>query len=339
MKIIIVGSGIAGITFAETYRTLSPETQITLLTREQDGYYSRPMLSHGFSRKDVEQKIILKAFNQLLEKNICVISGVNVTDIQANTRTITVKGLAGLEALEYDVLILATGSAAMIPPPLQPYSEQFFILNSLQDLKTLRSFRLDLLQQQRKPHWAVIGGGLIGCEVASDLAISGDQVTLFHAMDRLMERQLTAADSVNLLNVLQIAPVTVLLNQQVSGFIKDADKIRVNASGKECANFDAVIVSCGFKPRIKLATNAGLETGRGIKVNQYLQSSDENIYALGDVAELPNGKLYAFIMPIRHQASWLANYLKERDQQPWSPPSFNPKAKVHGFTAEYPYIF
>jgi NAD(P)H-nitrite reductase large subunit len=102
--------------------------------------------------------------------------------------------------------------------------------------------------------------------------------------------------------------------------------------------FDAVIVSCGFKPRTELAELASLEVGRGIKVNQSMQTSDEAIYALGDVAELPNGKLYAFILPIRSQAHWLAGFIAGLEKKYWTPPAFNTKAKVHGFEAVYPYI-
>ena len=339
MRVIVIGSGVAGITFAEKYRALASDDQITVLTRESEGYYSRPMLSLGFSREGVEQSIILKPFNKLLENNICVISGVEVTAIDCINRTLYINGVDDLETLEYDKLILASGSAALIPPPFQADCKHFFLLNSLWDLKLLRKFRQPFLEQNTPPHWAIIGGGLIGCEVASDLAFSGDQVTLYHAMDRLMERQLVEEDSATLLAVMQTAGINVLLNQAVQGFQKNDDKVIVNVEGDTHPGHDAVIVSCGFKPRIELAVSANLEIGRGIKVNQYLQTSDEHIYALGDVAELPNGKLYAFILPIRNQALWLANYLTGQEKEPWTPPAFKPKAKVHGFEAANPYIF
>ena len=339
MRTIIIGSGVGGVTFADKYRALSPESQITLLTRETDGYYSRPMLSHGFSKEGVEQSIILKPFNKLLEKNICVISGVEVTTINRSARMVTVSGADGMDTLEYDQLILAMGSSAFIPPSFRPFRDQFFMLNSLTDLKRLRKFRQPFLDQGRHPEWAIIGGGLIGCEVASDLAVSGDQVILYHMMDRLMERQLVEEDSATLLEVMESSGVNILLEQSVLGFEKNGDEVLVNVENGNSKGFDGVIVSCGFKPRTELATEAGLETNRGIKVNQYLQTSDEHIYALGDVAELPNGKLYAFILPIRNHALWLAAYLSEQEKEPWTPPSFRAKAKVHGFEAANPYIF
>ncbi len=338
MNIVIIGSGIAGITFAEKLRQISADTKITLLTKENQGYYSRPLLSKGFSNDDIEEDIIIKPFNELLNNNICVVSGIEVTSIDRSKQLVNIKGIEQSETLEYDKLILAMGSAAFIPPPFLAFQDNFFLLNSLTDLKILRQFRQTILDKNVQPHWAIIGGGLIGCEVASDLALAGDKVSLFHAMDRLMERQLVEPDSATLLDVLQEAGINVLLNQSVKGFTKSNNKIQVTANNNP-AEFDGIIVSCGFKPRTELAEKAGLNTGRGIKTNQYLQTNDENISALGDIAEFPNGKLYAFIKPIRHQALWLANYLSQQENQPWTPPEFNPSAKVENFEASNPYLF
>lgn len=338
MKVIIIGSGIAGVTFAEQYRKSSPDAKITLLTRENEGYYSRPLLSRGFSEEGIEDFIIMKTFSALQEKNICVIHNVEVTSINPKEHYISVKGIDEIESLDYEKLIIATGSDALIPPPFIPYKDNFFLLNSLKDLIKLRRFRQPFLDKQQNPEWAVIGGGLIGCEVASDLAVSGDKVCLFHAMDRLMERQLVEEDSVKLINVLQNLGMEVRLNQAVNGIIKKSGKTCVQVQNK-LDSYDGVIVSCGFKPRISLAEQAGLQTNRGILVNQCLQTSEKNIFALGDVAELPNGKLYAFILPIRDQAKWLAQYFCNQPSGTWQPPEFSPEAKVHGFEADNPYIF
>ena len=364
MHIVIIGSGVAGVSFAEKYRALSADDDITLVTREHDGYYSRPLLSRGFTKADIEQSIILKPFDKLRQNNIKVLCDAEVTAINRVDKSIAI---LGSQTLLYDKLILAQGSSAFIPPPFRPYEKLFFCLNSLVDLKALRQFRQGFLDQNHQTHWAIVGGGLIGCEVASDLAMAGDNVTLFHAMDRLMERQLAAEDSTLLLKVLQDSGVKVLLNQAVQEFIKKDDCMDAGgttpwmeeveqcmeqlpratqgaiAGDKVCVRtevtteFDGLIVACGFKPRIELAELAGLETGRGIKVNPYLQTSDESIYALGDVAELPNGKLYAFILPIRNQALWLAEFLAGQQLESWTPPVFTTKAKVHGFEAAHPY--
>jgi NAD(P)H-nitrite reductase large subunit len=335
MKVVIVGSGIAGVTFAEKCRALMPDANIVLVTSEHDGYYSRPLLSRGFTKGDIEQSIILKSFDKLRENGIEVIAGCEVAAIDRHAKSVEIDGPGQEKALSYDTLILAQGSAAFVPPPFRPFEKLFFSLNSLADLKAMRLFRQPFLSQNKHPHWAVVGGGLIGCEVASDLATAGDKVTIFHAMDRLMERQLVAEDSATLLKVLQDSGVEVLLEQSVQGFAKENGKVCVITD--VTAEFDALIVACGFKPRTDLAEAAGLDVGRGIKVNPFLQTNDEAIFALGDAAELPNGKLYAYILPIRSQALWLANYLAGQDPNPWTSPAFSTKAKVHHFEAKQPY--
>ncbi len=335
MQIVIIGSGVAGVSFAEKYHALLAGDDITIVTRENDGYYSRPLLSRGFSKADIEQAIILKPFDKLRENSIKVLCDTDVSAISRVHKFISISGSGPEKQLQYDKLIIASGSSAFIPPPFRPYEQLFFCLNSLVDLKILRKFRQGLVDRNQQPQWAIIGGGLIGCEVASDLAVAGDKVTLFHAMDRLMERQLAAEDSALLLKVLQDSGIKVLLEQAVQGFGKNTGKFCVRTQVN--TEFDGLLVTCGFKPRTELAKLAGLAIGRGIKVNEYLQTSDEAIYALGDVAELPNGKLYAFILPIRNQALWLAEFLAGRKHEGWSPPVFTTKAKVHGFEALHPY--
>ncbi|MDO9105883.1 MAG: FAD-dependent oxidoreductase [Methylovulum sp.] len=335
MRVVIIGTGIAGVSFAEKYRALSTDADITLVTRENDGYYSRPLLSRGFSKDGIEQSIILKTFDKLRAGGISVINGTEITAINRSDKTLAINGCGQEKSLPYDRLILAQGSAAFVPPPFRADSDLFFCLNSFADLKALRKFRQAFLNANKRPHWAIIGGGLIGCEVASDLAIAGDKVTLFHAMGSLMERQLVSDDSALLLRVLQASGVQVLLNQAVKGFAKQDEKVCVKTD--VIGSFDALIVACGFKPNTALAEKAGLATGRGITVNPYLQTSDDAIYALGDVAELPDGKLYAFILPIRSQAFWLAEFLVGQEKNAWIPPVFTTKAKVHGFEAVHAY--
>lgn len=93
MQIVIIGSGAAGVSFAEKYSALSKGTDdITLVTREHDGYYSRPLLSRGFSKADIEQSIILKPFDKLRESNINVLCGAEVTAIHRAEKSIDING-------------------------------------------------------------------------------------------------------------------------------------------------------------------------------------------------------------------------------------------------------
>ena len=225
--------------------------------------------------------------------------------------------------LDYEILVLATGSAARIPPALAPFRPQFHTLNSLEDLMTLRRRRQQALERKARPRWAIIGGGLIGCEVASDLEKAGDAVTIFHRERRLLE---------------------VVLDERQSQalhdhFVSRGVRVRCNEELRElfpCGVFDGIIVAAGFVPRVELAREAGLATARGIVVNRRLRTADAAIYAVGDVAEI-EGRLYPFVSPIRSQALWLAAHIAQRNFEPWKPPAFSPIAKIHGFKPPLPH--
>ncbi len=338
--IAIIGSGIAGVTFAEETRKLDRQARITLLTRETFGYYSRPLLSNGFSRDEIEARIVLKPFPALAQEDIAVESGVDVIRLDRSSKTLYCTKGGEERSLTYDKLILAAGSGALIPPHFRSGAGLFHALNSLDDLIALRRLREKIHRRAGRPRWAVIGGGLIGCEISADLAKAGDEVVLFHALPRLMERQLREEDSAALLTVLRDAiGVEVLLDQAVLGFEGEELNLQVKLAGGEQAGFHGLIVACGFQPRIELARSAGLETRRGIAVDEFMTTSDPDIHAIGDCAELPDGKLYAYVAPARNQGLWLAKYLAGQVQEPWRAPPFKPKAKVPGFEATHPYLF
>jgi NAD(P)H-nitrite reductase large subunit len=307
MNIVIVGSGLAGVTVAEAL-SKSPRHRVTLVTAETHGYYSRPRLSHGLALSDEQAaKIVMKRFDALA--GVHVLPGTQVERIDRDKQQVA---LVGAKPLDYEVLVLATGSAARIPPPLQPHRERFFTMNSLDDLIALRRRRAEIGVRAR---WAVIGGGLIGCEVASDLHKAGDAVTLFHREARLLELQLTESQSQALHQHFAARGVEVRFNQDLHE-IPDS--------------FDGVIVSTGFAPRVELAKEAGLVVGRGIVVNEYLRTEDPGVYAVGDVAEV-GGRLYPFVSPIRSQALWLTQHLEGRTASGWVPPAFTPVIKIHDF--------
>jgi nitric oxide reductase FlRd-NAD(+) reductase len=188
VRVVVLGSGLAGVTTAEALAKITGH-EVALVTAESRGYYSRPRLSHGLALSEADAaKIVLKRF-EALPPGIRILSGVQAERIDREARALE---LVDGERIEYDALILATGSAARIPPALLPHRERFFTLNSLDDLVALRALRAGAARPVR---WAVIGGGLIGCEVTSDLNKAGDAVTIFQREARLMELQLEESQS------------------------------------------------------------------------------------------------------------------------------------------------
>ena len=314
MKIVVVGSGLAGVTVSEALAK-GGRRRVTLVTTENNGYYARPRLSHGLALDDAAAaKIVLKRFDALA-RGVDVLAGTEAWLIDRENQQLAI---AGDERLDYDILILATGSAARIPPALLPLRAEFMTLNSLDDLLTLRRRRAKILARGRTPSWAIVGGGLIGCEVASDLRKAGDAVTIFHRESRLIERQFSESQSQALHQHFREHGIAVRYDQ-------DLNKLPYP--------FDGVIVSAGFSPRVDLAQDAGLAIARGIVVNEHLRTEDPAIYAAGDVAEI-GGNLHPFVVPIRSQALWLAEHLEGRTAEPWRAPDYSPVVKIHGFRPE-----
>jgi NAD(P)H-nitrite reductase large subunit len=314
MKIAIIGSGLAGITAAEALAR-SGRHKVAVVTAETHGYYSRPRLSHGIALSDAAAaKIVMKGFDAAAP-GVRVLAGAEALWIDRDRQRVH---LDDGSALDYEALVLATGSAARIPPGLAAFQSHFATLNSLDDLLALRRRRAELLGQGRTPRWAVVGGGLIGCELASDLNKAGDAVTIFHREARLLELQLDEPQSKALHEHFAALGIEVRYEQELTQLPHP---------------YDGVVVSTGFAPRIDLAKEAGLETARGIVVNAYLRTADPDIYAVGDVAET-GSRLYPFVSPIRSQALWLAEHLEGRAQGGWTPPAFTPVIKIHGFKPE-----
>jgi NAD(P)H-nitrite reductase large subunit len=321
MRIVVVGSGLAGVTVAETLAK-SARHAVTLVTTETHGYYSRPRLSHGFALSDeAAAKIVLKRFDALT--GVEVLSATEAVGIEREKRRLV---LRDDRTLHYDVLVLAPGSAARIPPVLAASRPNFLTLNNLDDLLTLRRRHARSRAGGRTPHWAVIGGGLIGCELASDLRKAEDTVTIFHREPRLLELQLDPQQSQALHQHFIAQRIEVRYRQDVRGV---SPGWVLTAEG-EFGPYDGVIVSTGFAPRIELAQDAGLAVARGIVVDASLRTADPAIYAVGDAAEV-EGKLFPFVSPIRSQALWLAEHLEARAPGAWIPPAFEPVIKVHGF--------
>lgn len=311
MKIVIVGSGLAGVTVAEVLAK-NVRHEVTLLTTETQGYYARPRLSHGVALSDeAADKIVLKRFDGF-PPGLRVLADTEAWLIDRERQRLVVKG--GRD-VDYDVLVLATGSAARIPGGLNTCRPDFLTLNSYDDLLKLRRRRAVARRRTPRPRWAVVGGGLIGCELASDLHKAGDSVTIFHREARLIELQLADEQSQALHTHFAARGVEIRYNQNLNELPRP---------------YDGVVVSTGFAPRIELAKEAGLATGRGIVVNQYLRTADPSIYALGDVAEV-GSRLYPFVSPIRSQALWLAAHLEGQSGDGWKPPAFTPVIKVHDF--------
>lgn len=154
----------------------------------------------------------------------------------------------------------------------------------------------------------VLGGGLVGCELAMDFCRAGKQVILVDNAPSLLASVMPAQVSSRLQQRLTVMGVELLFNQRLESLVKTLPGINATLNNGRIISVDGVVAAIGLRPNLELAQRAGINVGRGIQVNRQLQTSDPNIYALGDCAEI-EGKVLAFLQPIQFSAMTLAKNL------------------------------
>ncbi|PKB88777.1 NADH:flavorubredoxin oxidoreductase [Ewingella americana] len=198
------------------------------------------------------------------------------------------------------IVLIAAGASAIVPPISG--HEHMLTLNSQQEYRQCEE---QLLQAKRV---LILGGGLIGSELAMDMCRAGKQVTVIDKSCSLLSSLMPVEASSRLQFCLQQMGVELVFNQQlVSLQPHQRAWLATLSNGRELLA-DAVVSSIGLRPNIQLAEQAGLQVNRGIVVDARLQTSAEDVYALGDCAEI-EGKLLPFLQPIQFSAMTLAKNL------------------------------
>jgi nitrite reductase (NADH) large subunit len=201
--------------------------------------------------------------------------------------------------------VLATGST---PLRLSVPGVELPGVNTFRDS---RDVDLLLTLAASKKRVVVIGGGLLGLEAAYGLAKAGAPVVLIHLMDRLMERQLDAPAAALLKSLVELKGIEVLLNANTARILGEARVEGVELTDGRRIDADAVIFAAGIRPNIALARDAGISVNRGVIVDDHLQTSVPNIFALGECAE-HRGICYGLVEPAYEQARVLAQHLSGR---------------------------
>lgn len=285
----IIGTGHAGYTLAREFRRLNPDAPLRLISQDGGESYYKPDLSKS-AAKDPESLIKAPFEAQASALNADILVRSKVISLQPQDRTLTLeKG----EVLAYSTLVLATG-ASPLPMPFPALR-----VNNLDDY---RAFRAGLQAGQAI---TILGAGLIGCEFAHDLASSGYQVSVVELADRPLAALLSPELSHALRLALEALGVSFYLGQKA---VSAAQNHVTLDSGTSLTG--TVLAAVGLRGNVELAAAAGLNTGVGVVVNEYLQSSDPNIYALGDCVQWPDvQRLRPYILPIASAARNLAQTL------------------------------
>ena len=282
MKIVIIGGGPAAVESAVSARKNAPEAVVDIYSAENTLPYRRPALS-GLLAKDrkIDAKTFyIKSADFFAAEKIGFHPGYTAKSIQGKNIV-----FASGEKVPFDKLIFANGGNAVRPGI--PGAENGFTLRNLSDMEMIVA-RLDAGVKNA----VIIGGGVLGLEIADSLLTREINTVVLEAADQLFPGRLAASDAANLL-----ARVNALKNLQVfcgKCVAKITDHSVTLADGTEFPA-DIVILATGSRPDTTLAQSAGVKCNRGVIVNEFMQSSNADIFACGDTAEA-DGKCFNLYM-------------------------------------------
>ena len=319
-RLIVIGNGMAGCRAVEEIIARDPARyRITIFGAEPRVNYNRIMLSPVLAGEKSFEEIVLNDEHWYASNGIELIAGDPVLEIDRDERIVRSK--SGLSR-SYDKLIIATGSDPFIIPVPGRDLPGVVSFRDLDDVNAM----LEAAEEGGRA--VVIGGGLLGLEAASGLRMRGMEVTVLHLMPTLMERQLDEASGWLLKHELEGRGLTIVTQAdtaEISGEHR-VEAVRLK-DGREIAA-DLVVMAVGIKPNVALATDAGLDTGRGIKVDDHMATSDPAIFAVGECVE-HRGACYGLVAPLFEMCRSLAEGLTS-EPAPYTGSVTSTKLKVSG---------
>ncbi|MBU1214091.1 MAG: FAD-dependent oxidoreductase [Gammaproteobacteria bacterium] len=297
--IVVIGSGLAAYSVIRELRKLDRDLPLTLVTRDSGDYYSKPMLSNALAQgKDAAGLVLTPAAEMAAQLHFTLCSQCEVSAIDAlGKRVLTSQG-----ELPYSSLVLALGADPIRIPVQGDAADAVLSVNDIADYARFRELLVS------KARIAIMGGGLIGCEFANDLASAGHAVSVIDPGPWPIASLMPEQAGRQLLAPLAALGVDWRFGTSVSRVDHAASGYLLTLADGSQLPADLVLSAVGLRPRITLAQAAGLAVNRGIKVDAYLRSSDPAIFALGDCAEI-DGKVQPFVLPIMHAARALAKTL------------------------------
>jgi nitrite reductase (NADH) large subunit len=295
-RLVVVGNGMAGMACVEQILKYDPQFQVTVFGDETHVNYNRIMLSSVLAGEKGGDEITLHPLEWYRNNRIDLRLGVRITGVDADAKTVT--GEDG-SVTPYDTLLLATGSSAWMPPIDGLHRDGVFVFRTLDDTREL------LRRSGPGVRAVVIGGGLLGLEAARGLQVQGCEVTVIHLMPTLMERNLDPDGGQYLLMKLEELGIKVMLGKTTTAVIGNGRVEGVALEDGTILDAEIVVVAAGIRPNVDLARQAQLHVNRGIVVNDHMETSREDVFAVGECVE-HRGICYGLVAPLFEQGKVLA---------------------------------
>lgn len=285
MKIVIIGGGAGGLSTASNIRKLDKKAKITVITRDENIAYSPCAIPYVLSGQvDQFQDIIMHQPEDYLERDIKVITRAEVFEVSNTENTLKYRLLESdsdsSQELDYDYLVIATGGAPFTPPIEGTGLEGVFKIRTIGDGETIKKWA------ERSHKVVVVGAGLIGLEMAYGLKKMGLDVTVNEMLPQIVPRSLDPSMARIVQKYLESLGIKVILGRAMEK-ITGQTQVEGVVYEDEVLSADMIIMATGVRPETKLAKMAGCELGRwAVKVNEQMQTSVHNIYAVGDCVEV-----------------------------------------------------
>jgi nitrite reductase (NADH) large subunit len=295
-KLVVAGNGMAGVACVEQILKYRHDFEISIFGDETHVNYNRILLSSVLAGEKSADEIVLNDIDWYQANGIVPRLGLRLTAVDSERQVVTA---ADGSETAFDRLIIATGSSALVPPIPGVDKKNVFVFRTLDDTRAL-------LERSRPGCRAVvIGGGLLGLEAARGLQVQGCDVTVVHLAQTLMERQLDAAAGGYLARKMENLGLRVLLARQTQALLGNGRVEGLRFADGEELQADLVVIAAGIRPNVDLGRAAGVEVRRGIVVNDHMETSNPNIFAVGECTE-HRGQLFGLVAPLLEQGKVLA---------------------------------
>jgi nitrite reductase (NADH) large subunit len=279
---LIIGNGAAGNAAAEAIRKNDPEGPIHIFSREKYPFYYVPALPEYLAGEKQLSQFTLHNLDWYEKNRFDLHLDTEITRIDPDRKVAeTRQG----EQYRYDKLLLATGGYSFVPPIKGADAAGVYTLRSFDDAETIK-------QKARDARRAVlIGGGLLGLEAGNGLRKAGLKVTVVEFFPRLLPRQMDVPGAAILQKQLEEMGFTFYLGAKTQEIVQTSQELTVVLESGEKLPAEMVLISAGVRPELTLAQALGLEIDKGVKVDDAMRTSREDIYAAGDLVE-HRGRFY-----------------------------------------------
>ena len=305
MRTLVVGNGLAGTIFAKTLRELDPAIEIDVFAKEKYLYYPRPNLIEFLAGNIPMEKVFAFSEQWYKDQRINIHLDRPVQKIFPGSQEIEIE--EGKKE-KYDRLLLANGSYPFVPPFKGADKRGVFTLRTLDDAVGI----LESLKNHKKA--VVVGGGLLGLEIARAIKTRGADVEIVEFSPLLLPRQLDTQSAGILKSQLEKMGIKIQLGLATEEFVGENEIEGLKFKGEEVLQAKLAIVAAGVRSNVKMAQEAGLETDRGLVVNDYMQTSNPKIFAAGDNVQ-HKGVVYGIIPASFEQARTAAHNILDLSEK------------------------